>query len=149
MANIIKQLKDSNGNNIYPIAYAQGGVKMDLLWTNPNPTSSFGAQTISIDLSDYSLIIISHYTNNAVGFDTAQVIQQIIPIADGQSSLIAGMNYYQRRKVSAISNTGVTFNSGQYIAQENNGVCIPQKIYGIKMTYIVPTVVQGLQYVEV
>lgn len=149
MANKIVQMTDPLGNNIYPIAYAQGGMKMDLLWTNPNPSSSFSAQTIPIDLSDYSLIIISHYTNNAVGFDTAQVIQQIIPKADGQSFLIAGMNYYQRRKVSAISNSGITFNSGQYIAQENNTVCIPQKIYGIKMSYIVPTVVQGLQYIEV
>lgn len=31
MASIIKQFKDSNGNNIYPIACVSGGMKMDLL----------------------------------------------------------------------------------------------------------------------
>lgn len=56
MANIIKQMKDFSGNNIYPIAYNQGGAKIDLLWTNPSPTTSFAAQTVSLDLSDYDLI---------------------------------------------------------------------------------------------
>ena len=29
------------------------GLKMDLLWTNASPSSNFGAQTISVDLSNY------------------------------------------------------------------------------------------------
>lgn len=149
MANIVKQFQDKDGNNIFPVAYAQGGAKMDLLWTNPSPTSAFAGKTISIDLSNYDLIIIDHYTNNAVGSDTQQHMQQILLKEVGQGFLISGFNYYQRRKVSLIDNTGITFGGGWYIAQADNSVCIPQKIYGIKMSYIVPTVVNGLQYVEV
>jgi len=56
--NKIVQLQNPNGDNIYPIGYAQGGTKMDLLWTNPNPTSAFNPQTVSLDLSEYDLILI-------------------------------------------------------------------------------------------
>ena len=59
MANIIQQFKNANGDNVFPLAYAQGGCKMDLLWTNPNPTSAMAALTINIDLTEYDLLLIS------------------------------------------------------------------------------------------
>lgn len=34
------------------------GIDMDLLWTNSSPTSSFSAQTISLDLSEYRAVLL-------------------------------------------------------------------------------------------
>ncbi len=146
--NIIKQLKDSNGNNIYPIAYAQGGVKMDLLWTNPNPTSSFSAQTISLDLSEYQLVFVvckgdttgTNYTTALAEFNTLTQIGTI--------------NGYTRFRAFTATATGVQFGGGyKQTSYSNDGsdnsATIPYHIYGIKMSYIVPTTVNGLQYIEV
>src|SRR5574344_2879186 len=32
--------------------------KTDLLWTNPNPNAEFAAQTVSLDLTNYSKIVV-------------------------------------------------------------------------------------------
>lgn len=149
MANIIKQLKDSNGNNIYPIAYAQGGMKMDLLWTNPSPTASFSAQTISVDLSEYDLVV---------------VCIRSFPLNDGDSGFSNLIGYKELRSVATIagsssnkngrrrftpSDTGVEFESCTYDGNTYNNFAVPIYIYGVKMSYVVPTSVHGLQYVEV
>lgn len=42
-----------------------GGLRIDLLWTNPNPKSNFAAQTLSgIPWQNYRFLIIDHYTAN-------------------------------------------------------------------------------------
>lgn len=38
--------------------------KLDLVWTNPSPTSTFAAQTVSIDLSKYSFVWIQFSVNS-------------------------------------------------------------------------------------
>lgn len=155
MANIIKQLKDSDGNNIYPIAYAQGGVKMDLLWTNPNPTSSFTEQTISLDLSEYSALVISIKGHKSVS-GTQEYNTVVIKNDWVFLTAFSGASYYPRIVIREVSfnDSGVTFKEGYNTSSFNsysrdNDSGIPQKIYGIKMSYIVPTTVNGLQYVEV
>lgn len=66
MANKIIQLKDSQGNNLYPVmtcnidelASGTGIEKRKLLW-NATPTSSFASQTIpGLDASGYDAIEI-------------------------------------------------------------------------------------------
>lgn len=42
-----------------------GGTKFKLLWENPKPTSSFAAQTVSVDLSGYDLVAVLHTSNAA------------------------------------------------------------------------------------
>ena len=39
---------------------ASSGMQMDLLWTNPSPANSFSAQTVALDLNDYSLVLIEY-----------------------------------------------------------------------------------------
>ena len=156
MANIIKQLKDSNGNNIYPIAYAQGGVKMDLLWENPSITSDFSAQTVSLDLSKYNLLYVKWRTSK-----DATAYTDIICAIDGLPRVVLTRNgsqtgqYGLSWRAFTPSSSSVEFEAGhQQTAFSNqtgteNNRLIPYQIYGIKMSYIVPTVVNGLQYVEV
>ena len=44
--------------NIGRISGGGGASTLDLLWTNPSPNVSFSAQTVSIDLTDYSAVVI-------------------------------------------------------------------------------------------
>lgn len=146
MANIIQQFKNAGGDNIYPVAYAQGGMKMDLLWTNPSPTSRFGASTLSIDTTDYSLLLIEYLWTNG-GTDVAGVGL----VTDKDRYIYHGftaMGGSITRKILC-NGTQVIFGDGYNGGSVANNVAIPYKIYGIKMSYIVPTSVHGLQYVEV
>lgn len=147
MANIIQQLKDAQGNNIYPIAYVNGGVKIDLLWTNPSPTQNFNAQTLSLDSTGYDMLMITAknvpgggvYYNNLIykGMTEQQFIASFS--SDG----------VDRRGITSVTDSSIVFNTGYVNATSGAGYAIPYKIYGIKLSYVVPTVVQGLQYIEV
>lgn len=147
--NIIKQIQDSNGNNIYPIAFAQGGMKMDLLWTNPSPTSAFASQTVSLDLSDYDYVYI------VVRVTTGEAHYGSFFIKTGSTEeLLCVATTYLRKRNATVSQSGITFDGGYNQAsvsswEANTSSAIPLRIYGIKMSYIVPTSVHGLQYVEV
>ena len=148
--NIIQQFKDASGNNIYPLAYAQGGVKMDLLWTNPSPTSSFDTQTVSINLSNYNLIFISF----RISTGETNVLNMFFE--KGTTTVMnMALDYIYHRYITASSDSGITFGVGQrrnsYAASPTtqNTILIPYQIYGVNMSYIVPTSVHGLQYVEV
>jgi len=152
MSNIIKQLVDSNGNNIYPLAYAMGGAKMDLLWTNPNPTSNYTANTESMDLSDYDLIYVEFANTDA---DKITVVCR----ADGKTYIATQPNKssgatspsVNRYRTFTVNTSGISFGTA-YIAGTTsaaNGACVPQAVYGLKFSWIVPTEVHGLQYIEV
>ena len=151
MANIIKQFKDANGNNIYPIAYAQGGMKMDLLWTNPSPSSSFAAQTVALDLSEYNLILVQFLrATNTTSFRGTD----ISIVGSASTGIIGGVDSVNSSVLSRSyesTTNGVTFALGRANneSSSDSAWCIPTYIYGIKMSYVVPTTVHGLQYVEV
>ena len=152
MANYIKQLQDANGNNIYPLAYNMGGAKMDLLWTNPDLSSTSGL-TVPINLSSYDLIYVQFQSSNA-----DKLVSNLCRI-DGKEyiavtsnvSTSSGNPTVARYRTYTVSSTDVVF-GGCYIAGTTStasGALIPYQIYGIKFSYIVPTTVQGLQYIEV
>lgn len=153
MANIIKQFKDTDGNNIYPIAYARGGVKMDPLWTSS--AESLSAQTINLDLSDYDMVLVFAW---AGGKDwdrgNKKTIQFAVPKGVSETFFSNIGSYLIWRQISVADN-GVTFGGGYYAsgydgsATGSSNTFVPTKIYGIKMSYVVPTTVHGLQYVEV
>lgn len=150
--NIIKQLQDADGNNIYPIGYAQGGMKMDLLWQNDQPSTSRGAFDITVS-TDYDLYIVTHcsdvsgYTPTNTG-----VLQMALFTLDGHQKLLlyfstSGGRY--QRWITPSANGTINVGAGYYNGSSGNVSCIPEHIYGIKMSYIVPTTVHGLQYIEV
>ena len=107
-----------------------------LLWTNPNPTSSFSAQTISLDLSKYDMVevVFKQYASNPF-FSTSKT-------EVGKSGKLFSYGYEDVREMDGrsykVSTTGVSFQVG-YSAMISassgtaaDGQCVPYKIYGIK-----------------
>ncbi len=149
MANKIIQLKDSEGNNLYPVmtcnidelASGTGIEKRILLWTNASPTSEFAAQTISLTLSSYDAVeIVCRYstTNDARTIyrcDVGSSASMYWFYYTGTDGKYTGVR--SRTEVS-VSTTGVTFDTCSGKAGNsstnttNNGYLIPIKIYGIK-----------------
>lgn len=117
-------------------------VSRELLWTNSDTVSSFEAQTVSINsLSEYDgieIVFMADYLDQGVkgtGF---------IPYKNnGKLTLdcvmVDGTTCYDKR-VAVMSSSGIRFkvgnrltaSSSSHTITENNGACIPYKIYGIK-----------------
>ena len=153
MSNIIKQLQDADGNNIFPLAYAQGGVKMDLLWTNPsveNDSATFNAQTVSVNTAGYDYYILFTCLDNAVLYSSRD--KMTIIAFKGARMLITGERYADTitgKRTFTITDSGITFTDAKYSSTTANSWCVPICLFGIKTSWVVPTSVQGLQYVEV
>ena len=110
------------------------GVKIDLLWTNQSPGTSFAAQTVVLDLAGYDFVMVLAATGTtAVNAETF-----IALVDDGASYNIFLRNYntstqYNYLRRFTVDNSGVTFASGLRDTTENNTYAIPQKIFGIKL----------------
>ena len=114
-----------------------------LLWTNPNPSSAFGAQTVSLDLTDYTGVIVE-FINDDVNYTRSRVYAKksdsfnSYPIGAGY---VSNTNAYSRNIVN-VSDTGVQFSDGATTSAQNQFV-IPFKIYGVK-EYVVEPVGQQM-----
>ena len=114
------QLMSENGvDNLYPTS------NMDLLWENASPTSSFAAQTLSIDLSGYKSVIGSfkHFTNDNTQRNYFIQKNGIAHIIQTPNVAASSTPY---RTVSC-DNQGITLNGGS-----NTSGAIPIAFYGIK-----------------
>ena len=118
MANIIKQLKDANGNNIYPVAYTPP-ITFDLLWTNTN-TSGQGAGSANVNLANYDMagIVCLRYQ----GY-TTETTWDYCPI--GKAVLCTNADGH---RLFTVGTTSVSWNAGN-----QNYFVIPYQIYGIKI----------------
>lgn len=130
--NIIKQIKDGDGNNIYPIGYAQGGMKMDLLWTNPSPTTAFATQTVSLDLTDYNYVYIIAKATTGEAYYSSFIVK-----VGGAEQLICVATTYLRKRNASVTASGVTFDGGYNQSsvstwEGNTSSAIPYQIYGIR-----------------
>lgn len=117
------------GNCILTKGGMSGGVK--LLWTNPNPTSSFGAQTVALDLSKYIFVYILLVPE---GSDTGYV-GQLCKIGETQiliSSLVNNSSAFCRVRKVTITTTGLKFQTGYAGTSGSGDLCKPYKIYGLK-----------------
>lgn len=119
-------------NGVRATGNASIGIDMDLLWTNASPTSDFVGQSISINLSGYTMaLIVTKWAKN-----DAKYIYHLLLVNTLQNCLL-GHNP---------SNTGV---GGGRVIQYNtvgslaigdaysgtskaNNVLVPYQIYGIK-----------------
>lgn len=106
---------------------------MKLLWTNPSPTASFAAQTVSLDLSQYRFVLI--FFQNQAGSNPINLDSTIGMV--GQHLILAQGAYYIRTRSCNITATGIVFEGGVYYSSygattNDNGMNIPQYIYGIK-----------------
>lgn len=102
----------------------------ELLWTNASPTSSFAAQTVSLDLSGYDAVLID--VNCAYEFpDFGTCFVCMV----GRGVYMDVWNPTQNSKYfreATVASTGVTFGQGYFSTGANNNCAIPFRIYGIK-----------------
>lgn len=105
-----------------------------LLWTNPSPNSNFNAQTVSLDLTDYSGVIVEFNKS-----DTSQILTTRVYAKKTDNFSIFGCGYIAdttiARNILAVNDTGVQFGT----VSSGTAVCIPYKIYGVK-DYVVESV---------
>lgn len=114
------------------ISASSGGVDFDLLWTNASPTSSFAAQTISIDLSDYYAVWIWFVWKG----DEADAKLDCSCVVGHRSRSVMIYNSRCNRSFD-VTSAGVVFDDGYFASREgtmskNNNYDIPLAIYGIK-----------------
>lgn len=115
-------------------------IKMDLLWENANPTSAFAPQTISLDFSNYNLLLIEtiafisrpNSTFNSLIIKNNQ--QKIIAIDQSSDA-----NVYISYRYATFNDTSITFGAnGWFSSNDNHGDYdqghdqnVPYRIYGI------------------
>lgn len=110
-----------------------GGYRRDLLWTNPSPTASFAAQTVSLDLSGYDeveIVSVRSTTSTIYGCDTIK--KQYSP---GSVSVLGNAaNVQPVYRSVQVSDTGVTFTTGYLSGNTGNNAvwAVPVAIFGIK-----------------
>lgn len=109
------------------------GITMKKLWTNASPTSSFAAQTVSVNLSGYQFILIEwRFDNKSTAFSYSQLMR----VGVKTKIHFAYEEAYTNRDTTP-SSSGVTFGAGYYTVlkttnyQLNNVYAIPYQIYGI------------------
>lgn len=116
----------------------------DLLWTNSDPASSFAAQTIPLDLSNYDIVEISFNTStSSTGQDSAV---NVFGSPDGRTvqtqwwGRLTTAAYPQiEQRLATITTSGVEFSAciakaanSNSAASNSNGNLVPMYIYGIK-----------------
>lgn len=113
---------------------------VDLLWTNPNPTAAFSAQTISLDLSAYKGVLVCFSASNDVdassrtraSFFAWKGATNFMALSSRTSDFVFGGRQF------SVTETGVSFLGGYYrilsnaSPDTNNEWMIPQYIYGVK-----------------
>ena len=125
--------------NLLDIAYALpnagGGTSIELLWTNASPSSSFAAQSVSVDLTACSMVIITMYQGTESGNLSATWIVPkgcfaMLSIVNGGSS--GTVSYFRQ---ATVNDNSVSFGKGYRCKEaelEDNEYAIPAVIYGIK-----------------
>lgn len=112
---------------------------MNLLWTNPSPTSSFSPQTVSLDLTEYKMAYIVWRTSiDATSHhDTTSLVDGLVRESvnrNGATTSQYGLSW----RTYTVSSQSVVFDEGhQQTAFSNqtgveNNRMIPYKIYGIR-----------------
>lgn len=116
-------------------AYADGKISITKLWENANPASTFGAQTISLELSGYDVVLIKtkQTTNSAY-------VRGFVCFKGETNDLATPYFAGLMRRSAVISDTGIEFTantkySGYYDSSSgstDNARNVPCSVYGIK-----------------
>ena len=101
------------------------------LWENPNPSSAFSSQVVSVDLSKYSLAAIEYAVS--IGVMRGIIAQCFIgkPIPLPCFGFASNTLYFRFRECTVYSDK-VSFTDAQVNGVKDNAYCIPIAIYGVK-----------------
>ena len=135
-------------------------LQMDLLWTNPDPNSAFTPQTISLDLSSYSMVYIVFKISSDAGYtllggslglkrDTLNDTDNTFVFGIQNNTAGSGFVYYAQRNYG-VSSSGIIFSIGMnaFSGATQNNYGIPYQIYGIKQFKFIQKYVSGLQGID-
>ena len=110
-------------------AYADGKMSATKLWENASPTSSFKAQTVSLDLSGYDHASV-YYKNIPSG--SAYFSSGIVPVGRRVTMQYVSTSASMYHRHADITQTGVVFNAGQLNGESSASAIVPVAIYGWK-----------------
>ena len=104
-----------------------GGVQMTLLWTNPDPTANFSAQTVQGDFSGYDFFIV-FFSFTSCGNCGASICGKTNKYSI--SGKAASGTAYSR--YVTFSSAGAVFETGYAGSSSGAGYAIPLEIVGVK-----------------
>lgn len=108
------------------------GRGIDLLWTNASPTSTFAAQSVAIDLSNYAYCIITFH-NFVTSSAQYGLIAQTCTIGEkNMLQFVSPTNNRNGRRFATLSSAGVSFTACLYNDETHNEYGIPYQIFGIQ-----------------
>ena len=132
-----KLVSGSNIKTINSISLVGSGdinttLSLDLLWTNASPTSTFDAQSISIDLTEYKLmyVVLNRSTTASTVLESFLLIKNShqFPITEIGGN-IASRSFLASDNNIIVGSAGVYVNG---VSSTNNNNMIPLYVYGIK-----------------
>ena len=104
-------------------------VRIVKLWENASPSSTFAAQTLSLDLSGYDAVMI--FFHNASD-STIYLSTGMIPIGYKTTLAYTTTSGAIYSRPATASSTGIVFEAGQTGTTSGAKYCVPVHIYGIK-----------------
>lgn len=109
-----------------------GGIVLDLLWENSDPTSSFAAQSISVNLSSYKMFgLVMWYSTT-----TQEEVQMQLFTVDENTKypMVSGNNNRggTRSITYDAANAELSISAATYNSATNNAYLIPLRIYGLR-----------------
>ena len=111
---------------------------LTLLWENINKTTAFAAQTISLDLTPYTAVMITFVANAPAqgGSDLLAKGTLILPVGEFgwfMTSLKYSTSFYNYERKVTVNSDGIIFDVGYANAgrQQDNNFAVPIYIHGI------------------
>lgn len=111
--------------SVPPILPTVGNIRYDILWENPEPTAAFTAQNITLDSSDYDLLMVVWLGDINTPIYTYPSI--CINGYGSSVSLPATSNY---RLFTRVSDTSYSIDAG---GVDSTSKLVPLVVYGIKI----------------
>lgn len=134
-SNSKQEYYDKGDSSWKALSGSGGGASWVSLWDNPDPSSNFSAQTVSLDLSDWTFIAI------VTQFSTSHDYESVNMVRVGGKSALETANLfstqYTAKRSAEVTSSGVTFSTGYRDTTGTTGTnyCIPIAIYGVAVEY--------------
>lgn len=133
VAGFMADARQLNPNETGSLAYK---VTEKILWTNPSPTSSFSAQTVTLSET------IANFTKYEILFKNTNLVNTIFSTGKLPTSFLTQLCFpigtIRARNITALSGTSLTFSESGYYGTygggyttDNNG-CVPYQIIGYR-----------------
>ena len=131
-------IKTINNNSILgsgDLSILPAALTVDTLWTNANPSSAFAAQTLTIDLTGYEMILVNY---KWAATSTTELFTVISYNEIGEGATVAAIYNARSYREFQVVVTGLQIADCYHsdtvtgTMAVNNNYMVPYKIYGIK-----------------